>query len=74
MEGNRRESKERGRKEGGRGEGGGERGGGGGGGKGGRAPEHYARALRCNTAGPFQICFLWACTCAALRLLPDKDM
>ena len=28
---------------------------------GGRAPENYARALRCNTAGPFQICFLRAC-------------
>ena len=27
---------------------------------GGRAPEHYARALRCNMAGPFQICFLRA--------------
>ena len=35
--------------------------GGGGGGGGGRAPEHYARALCCNTAGPFQICFLRAC-------------
>ena len=22
------------------------------------APEHHARALRCNMAGPFQICFL----------------
>ena len=22
---------------------------------------HYARALRCNAAGPFQICFLRAC-------------
>ena len=32
------------------------------GGRGGRrAQEHYARALCCNTAGPFQICFLWAC-------------
>ena len=29
--------------------------------EGGRTPEHYARALRCNTAGPFQICFLWPC-------------
>ena len=28
---------------------------------GGRALEHYACALRCNTAGPFQICFLRAC-------------
>ena len=28
---------------------------------GGRAQEHYARALCCNTAGPFQICFLRAC-------------
>ena len=36
---------------------------------------HYARALRCNTAGPFQICFLRAClsmyrilfTCTALH-------
>ena len=26
--------------------------------QGGRAPEDYARALRCNSAGPFQICFL----------------
>ena len=37
--------------------------GGGGGREGGRAPEHYARALRCNMAGPFQICFLRACSC-----------
>ena len=29
---------------------------------GGRTPEHYARALCCNMAGPFQICFLWACS------------
>ena len=29
-------------------------GGGGGGGGGGRAPEHYARALRCNTADQFK--------------------
>ena len=25
------------------------------------APEHCARALRCNTAGLFQICFLRTC-------------
>ena len=30
-------------------------------GGGGRAPEHYTRALRCNAAGPIQICFLRAC-------------
>ena len=29
--------------------------------QGGRAPEHHARALRCNAAGPFKICFLRAC-------------
>ena len=33
----------------------------------GRAPKHYARALRCNMAGPFQICFLRAWTAAAFR-------
>ena len=36
------------------------------GGEGGRAPEHYARALLCNTAGPFQICFLQACIIALI--------
>ena len=30
---------------------------------GGCAPEHYSHALRCNMAGPFQICFLRACVC-----------
>ena len=30
---------------------------------GGCAPEHYVHTLHCrsNAAGPFQICFLWAC-------------
>ena len=26
-----------------------------------RKVEHYVRASHCNTARPFQICFLWAC-------------
>ena len=41
----------------------------GGGRGGGRAPKHYARALRCNTAGPFQICFLRACSVNLIQRL-----
>ena len=40
---------------------------------GGRTPGHYARALRCNTAGPFQICFLRACINDAHVLLSSND-